>query len=115
MVCLIFRSPSTILQNIALWARALNLPFAHVPICMHGRLGIQGRTGPIVSMFVNTYNGSLKFGYMPYYMAFGVPWVYMSQYWHFGHVSNFSCAPRFEVLKIVFWCFGPELMVIRGL
>ena len=44
MACLIFPSLSTILYNIALWARAPNLPFAHVPICMHDSLGIKGRT-----------------------------------------------------------------------
>ena len=57
----------------------------------------------------------LQFGYLPYYMRFGVPWVYVSQYWHFGHRSHFSCAPRAEVLKMVFLCFGPELLLIEGL
>ena len=40
MACLIFRSLSNILFNIALWARALNLPFAHVPICMHRKMSL---------------------------------------------------------------------------
>ena len=35
MACLIVPSLSTIAYNIALWARAPNLPFVHVPICMH--------------------------------------------------------------------------------
>ena len=54
----------------------------------------------------------LQFEYMPYYMGFGVPWLYVSEYWHFGHISHF---PRAEVLEIIFLCFGPQLMVIKGL
>ena len=34
----------TFLYNIALWARTPNLPFAHVPMCMHDLLAIKGRT-----------------------------------------------------------------------
>ena len=52
---------------------------------------------------------------MPYYMGFGVPWVYMSKYWYFGHSSQFSGAPRVEVLKAVFLCFEPEPSWIKGL
>ena len=52
---------------------------------------------------------------MPYYRGFGVPWEHMSQYWHFGHISGFSCAPRAKVFKMVLFCFGPELMLIKGL
>ena len=48
-------------------------------------------------------------------MGFAVPWVYMSQQWHFCHFSYLSCAPRAEVLKLVLLCFGPELMMIKGL
>ena len=58
MACLIVPSLSTILYNIALWAGTPNLPFAHLPICMHDSLGIKGRTWPKVSMFGNTYYGS---------------------------------------------------------
>ena len=57
----------------------------------------------------------LQFGYMLYYMGFGVPWVYMSQYWHFGHFSHFLSAPRVEVLKLVFLCFEPDPLLIKGL
>ena len=57
----------------------------------------------------------LQFGYTSYYMGFRVPWVYMSQYWHFGHNFHFSCAPRAELLKMAFLCFGPGLMVTKGL
>ena len=58
---------------------------------------------------------ALQFGYLPYYMGFGVPWVYMSQYWRFGHLSHFLCAPIAEVSKNIFVCFGPEQMLRKGL
>ena len=35
MARLIFSSLSTEVYIIALWTRAPDLPFAHVPICMH--------------------------------------------------------------------------------
>ena len=57
----------------------------------------------------------LQFSYMPYYMGLGVSWVYMSQYWHLGHFSNFLCASRVEVSKMVFLCFEPEPFLIKGL
>ena len=57
----------------------------------------------------------LQFGYMPYYMGLRVPWIYMSHLLHFGHISNFLCAPRAEVRKMVFSCLRPELMLITGL
>ena len=57
----------------------------------------------------------LQFGHLPYIMGSGVSGVHMLQYWHFGHVSHFSCAPRAEVLKIVFLCFGIEAKLIKGL
>ena len=52
---------------------------------------------------------------MPHCTGFGVPSVYMSQYWHFGHFSLFSCAPRVGVLKMVFLCFEPEPLFLKGL
>ena len=57
----------------------------------------------------------LQFRYMPYYMGFGVLGVFMSQYWHFAHISYFSCASRAEVSKMLFLCFRPEPMLIKGL
>ena len=62
MACLIFPSLCTILYNIALWARAPNLPFAQVPICMNDSLGIKLRTSPKVRIFVNSYYGSFNLG-----------------------------------------------------
>ena len=56
-----------------------------------------------------------QFGYMPYHMGFGVPWVCMTQHWHFGHFFHFLCAPRVEVLKMVFLCSEPEPLLIKGL
>ena len=53
MACLIFPSLCTILYGIALWARAPNLHFAHLP---------KGETWTKVSMFVNTYYGSFNLG-----------------------------------------------------
>ena len=57
----------------------------------------------------------LQFRYMSYYLGFDVPWVYMSQYWHFGNIFYLPCAPRAEGLKNVFLCFWPEPMLIMGL
>ena len=57
----------------------------------------------------------LESGYMPYHMGFHVPWVYMSKYVQFGHISYFLCAPRAELLKKVFLCFGPQPMFMKRL
>ena len=39
----------------------------------------------------------------------------MSQYWHFGLFPPFSSAPRVELLKMVFMCFKPQPLLIKGL
>ena len=38
----------------------------------------------------------------------------MSQYWRFGPFSNFSYAPRLEVFKMLFLCFEPEPLLLKG-
>ena len=66
-------------------------------------------------MFLNTYYSSFNLTTLPYYMGFGEPWVYMSEYWHLGQFPQFSCALWVEVLNMVFLWFEPEPLLIKGL
>ena len=58
--------------------------------------------GPIIQPYAIVY-------------GFGVLWVYMSQYWHFGPFSHIRCARGVEVLKMVSFCFEPVPFLIKGL
>ena len=115
MACLFFPSLSNFFATILPCEHA-----CHFVICtrahMHARLTWDPREDLTHSEHVGEHLlWVLQFSHMPYHMDFGVPRVYMSQYWQLGTLSQFSCAPRVEVLKMVFLCFEPKVLLIKGL